>query len=156
KRLGPHQRPGPTALVWCWPSPGRFSAGSEWWFLRDRDETRRGFHLLDVAALVVGYSLASLLVRAFWPTGTTPPVVVLFVLTLAFLWLGMAMSGPIVLLGHRRGAVDPDSGLLPPRTWAELAWLIVGFYWIGLTILVVPARGHSDAVLDSAFLGLFP
>jgi hypothetical protein len=28
-----------------------------------------GFHLLDLTALVAGYAMASLLVRAFWPSG---------------------------------------------------------------------------------------
>jgi hypothetical protein len=117
----------------------------------------RGFHLLDITALVVGYSLASLLVRAFWPSDGVPDIRALFVLTLAFLWLGLAMSGPIVLWGHRR--VPPEGGetdLPEPRTWAELAWLIIGFYWIGLTILVVPVRMHETRVLDTAVLGLFP
>ncbi len=43
-----------------------------------------------------------------------------------------------------------------PRTWAELAWMIIGFYWIGLTILVVPVRLNGTRLLDSALLGLFP
>ena len=29
----------------------------------------RGFHLLDLSAIVVGYGMASLLIRAFWPAG---------------------------------------------------------------------------------------
>src|SRR5262245_62055269 len=129
-------------------------------------QTHRGFHLLDLAALVVGYSLASLLVRAFWPAVEAPGIVPLFVLALAFLWLGLAMSGPVVLMGHRRpgGTAEEadgdsqrgESDAPEPRTWAELAWLIIGFYWISLTILVVPVRLHNTRVLDSAFLGLFP
>lgn len=117
----------------------------------------RGFHLLDMIALVVGYSLASLLVRAFWPSDGMSALPVLFVFGMAFLWLGLAMSGPVVLLGHRpSGSDSPESDLPRSRTWAELAWLIVGFYWIGLTILVVPVRMHNTRVLDTAFLGLFP
>ena len=42
------------------------------------------------------------------------------------------------------------------RTWAELAWLIIGFYWIGLTILVVPARMHRSPLHDTALIGLLP
>jgi hypothetical protein len=130
-----------------------------------RPDRRRRFYLLDAAALVVGYSLASLLVRAFGSALDNPSVGTVFVLGLAFLWLGLAMSGPVVLLGHRRGpdtnggdddGPPPDSDLPAPRTWAEIAWLIIGFYWITLTVLVVPARLHSTRVLDSAFLGLFP
>jgi hypothetical protein len=131
----------------------------------DQTRTKRGFHLLDLGALVVGYSMASLLVRAFWPAVDAPGFAVFFVVTLAFLWLGLAMSGPVVLLGHRRpGDLSDDPGGGPadpsvapePRTWAEVAWLIIGFYWITLTILVVPVRMHNTRVLDSAFLGLFP
>ncbi|WP_406700635.1 hypothetical protein V5E97_17705 [Singulisphaera sp. Ch08] len=118
---------------------------------------RQGLHLLDLAAMVVGYSLASVLVRAFWPAVDEPSFPVLCVLGIVFLWLGMAMSGPIVMLGHRRPSRDPEDSDAPePRTWAELAWLIIGFYWIGLTILVVPVRLHQTRVLDSAVLGVFP
>ncbi len=119
----------------------------------------RGFHLLDLAALVVGYGLASMLVRAFWPSGGMPDAPATFVLGLVYLWLGLAMSGPIVLAIRRRaesapGADDPD--LPEARTWAELAWLIIGFYWIGLTILVVPVRMRESRLFDSAILGIFP
>lgn len=118
---------------------------------------RQGLHLLDLTAMVVGYSLASVLVRAFWPAVEEPSFPVLCVLGIAFLWLGMAMSGPIVMLGHRRpGRESAESDAPEPRTWAELAWLIIGFYWIGLTILVVPVRLHQTRVLDSAVLGVFP
>lgn len=123
----------------------------------------RGFHLLDIAALVVGYSLASLLARAFWPAIDEPGPVAFIVLGVAFLWLGLAMSGPILLVGHQRTAPaseEPsgDEPSPPPesRTWAEIAWLIIGFYWIILTVLVVPVRLHNARVLDSALLGLFP
>lgn len=117
----------------------------------------RGFHLLDLVSLVVGYSLASLLVRAFWPSDGAVSAPALFVLGMAYVWLGLAMSGPVVLLGHRRPEPEAGESDLPePRTWAELAWLIIGFYWIGLTVLVVPVRLHDTRVLDTAFLGLFP
>ncbi|GAC1475032.1 MAG: hypothetical protein NVSMB9_26590 [Isosphaeraceae bacterium] len=122
-----------------------------------------GFHLLDVASLVVGYGLASLLIRAYPLERGTNDVWVLGVLGLAFVWLGLAMSGPIVLLVRRPApssaglVVDPDiDERSAPRTWAEMAWLIIGFYWIGLTILVVPARLRGARFLDTAFLGFFP
>lgn len=119
-----------------------------------------GFHLLDTAALVVGYGLASLLVRAFWPVTGTPPVAKVMVIALVFLWLGLAMSGPVVLLIRRTPAPAPDADQddrpTDPRTWAELAWLIIGFYWIGLTVLVVPIRMPGTRFLDSAVLGVFP
>jgi len=144
----------------------------------------RGFHLLDLSAIVVGYGMASLLVRAFWPAGGRPPLVEIAAIGLVYLWLGLAMSGPLVLLPRRPAApVDaaqtglggestrpgagkrarPGDPIVPKpamiagsRTWAELAWLIIGFYWIGLTVLVVPVRLHRSPLHDSALIGLFP
>lgn len=120
-----------------------------------------GFHLLDGAALIVGYGLASMLVRAYWPESESPGVWAVMVIGLVYSWLGMAMSGPVVLLIRRPGPAaaerDPDDEpVAEPRTWAEMAWLIIGFYWIGLTILVVPVRLHGSRFLDSAVLGVFP
>ena len=144
----------------------------------------RGFHLLDLSAIVVGYGMASLLVRAFWPAGGHPPLVEIAAIGLVYLWLGLAMSGPLVLLVRRSGAPEaaaqtepkaestrpgaakrtrPQEPIVPKpamiqgsRTWAELAWLIIGFYWIGLTVLVVPVRLHRSPLHDSALIGLFP
>jgi hypothetical protein len=117
-----------------------------------------GFHLLDVSALVVGYGMASLLVRAYWPDSGTPGVWETLMIGLVFAWLGAAMSGPIVMLIRRPAprAPDEDGPEEASRTWAELAWMIIGFYWIGLTILVVPVRMRGTMVLDSAILGIFP
>jgi hypothetical protein len=118
------------------------------------------FHLLDAAALVVGYSLASMLVRAYWPESSRPTVWEVLFIGMVFLWLGLAMSGPVLLLIRRTprnpDAAEDDERPPEPRSWSELAWLIIGFYWIGLTILVVPARMHGTRFLDSAFLGFFP
>ena len=113
--------------------------------------THRGFHLLDLTALVIGYSLASLLVRAFWPSAGEESTIVLVVIALIFLWLGMAMSGPLIL-GRRRRAAD-GAGTF---TWAELAWLVIGFYWIAMTVLIVPVRLHGTHLLDAGLLGAFP
>jgi hypothetical protein len=88
-----------------------------------------------------------------------PDVWAVMVIGLVFLWLGLAMSGPVVLLIHRPTPPDPDPDQDSPpgtRTWAELAWMIIGFYWVGLTILVVPVRMHGTRFLDSAVLGVFP
>ena len=52
---------------------------------------RPGFHLLDAAALVVGYGLASMLIRAYWPASETPRVFEAAVIGLVFLWLGLAV-----------------------------------------------------------------
>jgi hypothetical protein len=123
-----------------------------------------GFHLLDVAAVVAGYGMASLLVRAFWPSGQRPPLAEIVVIGLFFTWLGLAMSGPLVLLVHRPaprllGGDEPGEAATAPagtRTWAELAWLIIGFYWIGLTVLVVPVRLNRSPLQDAAMLSVFP
>ena len=129
----------------------------------------RGLRLHDLIGLVVGYGMAALLVRSFWP-GSRPLVgIPAIALGLEFLWLGLAMSGPIVLLLDRRGgpsptvrpkhsrpgrlissreSIDPPVGralaktqaLEPgPYTRAELAWMVIGGYWIALTMFVVPA-----------------
>ena len=118
---------------------------------------RQRFHLLDAAAMMVGYSVASLLIREYWPQNETPRVWAVMVIALVYLWLGLAMSGPVVLL-IRRPVPNPDHPEEPsePRTWAELAWMLIGFYWIGLTLVVVPIRVQGGRFLDSAVLGLFP
>jgi hypothetical protein len=119
-----------------------------------------GLHLLDMLALMVGYGLASLLIRAFWPSDDTPEAAHVVVIGLVYVWLGLAMSGPMVLAIHRRvapEAPDADGRDVPSsRTWAELAWLIIGFYWIGLTILVVPIRMAQAPLRDATVLGVFP
>ncbi len=121
-----------------------------------RDESR--FHLLDASAIIIGYAVASLLVRACWPRSQSPPVWALFLIGFVYLWLGLAMSGPVVLLTRRPVArpEEADEGETVPRTWAELAWMIIGIYWIGLTVLVVPLRVPGSRFIDSAVLGLFP
>ncbi|MDR3635237.1 MAG: hypothetical protein P4L84_15640 [Isosphaeraceae bacterium] len=113
--------------------------------------TDRGFHLLDLCALVIGYGLASLLVRAFWSSASEESAAVEVVIGLIYLWLGMAMSGPLVLARRRRTVAR--QGLY---TWAELAWLIIGFYWIGMTILIVPIRLRHAHLIDAGLLGVFP
>ncbi len=129
----------------------------------NRLENRRKFNLLDLAAMVVGYSLASLLARAFWPRGERGEWPSLVLVAIAYAWLGLAMSGPILLVGRkeRRAETEQEAGPEPKRppesrTWAELAWLIIGFYWIGLTVFVVPVRLHESRIFDTVVLGLFP
>lgn len=142
----------------------------------------RGPRLLDLAGFVAGFGLASLLARTVWPRSIElagPPAVAL---ALELGWLGLAMSGPIVLgldprrargrarprpaperPGRRIGTVAVvDRGQSAPSrapagraeyTRAELAWLGIGGYWIAVTILVVPARA-TDAPWTLA--GLVP
>jgi hypothetical protein len=131
----------------------------------------RGLRLHDLVGLVVGYGMAALLARAFWPRSRPLTGFPAAALGLEFLWLGLAMSGPIVLLLDRRGpsttrdrprkparlgrlisarepvepsigrnpAVDPDPESFR-YTRAELAWLLIGGYWISFTFFVVSAR----------------
>lgn len=141
----------------------------------DSASSGRGIRLMDLIGFVAGFGLASLLIRAIWPRldGLSGPPLV--ALGLEFCWLGVAMSGPIVLgLDSRRpsrlpprrpdrpgrwiGEVaaglqdeerptirppvpsleDSDQGL--QHTRAELAWMLIGGYWIALTLFIVPAR----------------
>jgi len=127
--------------------------------VRQDDPVRRPIRLtlLDALALVVGYGLASMLVRAYWPENDRPTFLEVTSIALVFVWLGLAMSGPVVLLTRRPRPAAPGEDDRPePRTWAELAWMIIGFYWIGLTVLVVPVRISGARFFDSAILGVFP
>ena len=104
----------------------------------------RRLRLLDLAALVAGYGLAALLARACWPAWRTPTLAVWIALGLEYTWLGLAMSGPIVLLFDRRAAsprgAGGDADGLARLTRAERAWLALGAYLIVMTLLIVPAR----------------
>jgi hypothetical protein len=159
------------------------------------------FRLQDFLALVVGYGLAALLFRAFWPSSRPSPALGVPGIGL-YLWLGLAMSGPIILLRKRpRDPAWPEPGYRSPRagaqsghhaarddyrgrnhaerddhpggqhavrddyrgsvpagarTWAELAWLLIGIYWIVLGIFVIPARLHEFRLGDSLLFGLVP
>jgi hypothetical protein len=148
---------------------------------------RRTLRLSDLTALVVGFGLAALLIRAFGARTAEPTTWVASVLGFVYLWLGLAMSGPIVLLLDRRsapkthplsrdrsriGSVPPisreearapskRSGAEPGSTdaanesrysRAELAWLCIGSYWIGMTFLVVPTQLHDTPLALVAVL----
>lgn len=129
----------------------------------------RGLRLHDLVGLVVGYGMAALLTRSFWPSNKPFVGIPAIALGLEYFWLGLAMSGPIVLLIDRKGSPTPPRtgrpklgrlisskepeapipvGRGPARqalpetsryTRAELAWMLIGGYWIALTMLVVPA-----------------
>lgn len=97
-----------------------------------------GPRLLDLGALVVGYGLAAVAVRAFWPRDIPPTATLLLAAAPAYGWLGLAMSGPFVLLLNRPRA-EPAA---PSRSFsrAETAWLLIGSYWIAAGLLIAPAR----------------
>lgn len=107
------------------------------------------FQLQDILAVMVGYGMAALLFRAFWPDSRPTPVVGVPAIGL-YLWLGMAMSGPVILL-QRRSRLShspvPPHQLAPSRsyTWAELAWLLIGTYWIVVGLFVIPATARVQA-----------
>jgi len=127
------------------------------WF---HNRLRIQIELQDILALVVGYAMAALLFRAFWPTSI--PVIFLGLPVLAlYLWLGLAMSGPIILL--RAGARTDQSTEAQHRpgpnaswTWAESAWILIGIYWIVLGLVVIPARLHDFQLKDAVLFGAVP
>ena len=128
--------------------------------------------LLDLSAMVIGYGLAALLFRAFWPRDSLSPVLALFAIGF-YSWLGMAMSGPLLLLRRRQPAQELELKQAPrsdrnrnrqprvvargsTRTWAEMAWLLIGVYWIVLGVFVLPIRLHSFQFGDTVLFGLVP
>jgi hypothetical protein len=118
--------------------------------------------LLDAAALVVGFGLAAVLFRAFWPGSSVSPGLAFFAVAL-YLWLGLAMSGPLLLLKHRHAAADIQPGQdvhradhATGRTWAEMAWLMIGVYWIVMGVFVLPIRLQSFRFGDTVLFGLVP
>jgi len=139
----------------------------------------RGLRISDLVGLVVGYGIASLLARTLWPRSHPLSGVAVVFFGLVFTWLGLAMSGPIVLLLGRRGgkpprserpdrpgrlisevaplgrnAVAPPPAVEPARyTRAEMAWLVMGGYWIALAMFIVPARSVDT---PWALAGLLP
>jgi hypothetical protein len=120
------------------------------------------FQIRDILALVVGYGMAALFFRAFWPAGG-PPARLLAPAFALYAWLGLALSGPILLL-RRRPSVQPmdmtGPTAAPPgvgtQTWAEWAWMFVGSYWIVLGLFVIPARLHEFGASDVLLFGLVP
>jgi len=116
--------------------------------------------LVDGLALIVGYGLAAELFRACWPSSPPSPGLSIPAVAL-YLWLGLAMSGPTLLLwrGFARPAAPPPGTISshPSRaTWAELAWLLIGIYWIVIGLFVIPARMHDFQLADTVLFGLVP
>ena len=104
---------------------------------------RSRFQIRELLAMVVGYGMAAVFFRAFWPTGGPSGWLLAPALAL-YAWLGLALSGPVLL--PRRGTL----------TWAEWAWLFVGCYWIVLGLFVIPARLHGFRSGDVLVFGLVP
>ncbi len=116
--------------------------------------------LQDILALVVGYGMAALLFRAFWPT-SVPAVLLGLPMLALYVWLGLAMSGPIILL--RGGARTDHSsegqqrrGPIASCSWAESAWILIGTYWIVLGLFVIPAHLRNFQLKDAVLFGAVP
>ena len=113
--------------------------------------------LQDTLAVVIGYGMAAIFFRAFWPPTGLPAGLGLLAVGL-YLWLGLALSGPIILI--RRGAGRHRPSAEPPPTelftWSEWAWLFVGIYWIVLGLFVIPARLDEFRAGDVLLFGLVP
>ena len=109
---------------------------------------------------MIGYGMAALLCRAFWPA--SPPSPALGVPGIGvYLWLGLAMSGPVILLRRRPPPTDSVTTADKPtsahsRTWAELAWMLIGIYWIVVSLIVIPARLSEFKLGDMILFGLVP
>ncbi|QDV37248.1 hypothetical protein [Tautonia plasticadhaerens] len=95
-----------------------------------------GPRLIDLIGLVVGFGTSALLLRSLWPSSRSMAPGVAVVAGILHLWLGLAMAGPVLLLIDRRGLNDATRQL----SWAQVAWLLIGSYWLAMTALVVPTR----------------
>lgn len=140
----------------------------------------RPIRLMDLLALTCGYGLASLLFRLFWPANSGLSPIDAILLTVVFAWLGLATSGPFVLLLDRRRPSTRPGRLVRDRpppgrthagvsiapipsryTRAELAWMSIGGYWVGMALFLIPIRSSEAPlgfllVLETiAALGLF-
>ena len=127
-----------------------------------RPVRRLRFQIREILAVVVGYGMAALFFRAFWPAGGPPAWLIAPAMAL-YAWLGLALSGPILLLRREprdRAAAEPGSAApvagAGSHTWAEWAWLFVGSYWIVLGLFVIPARLHPFGPGDVLLFGLVP
>ncbi len=120
----------------------------------------------DVLSMVVGYAMAAALFRAFWPERALPAWV-LAAAAILYAWMGLAMSGPVLLARRRPVAADtppaPDGrrpsstgAAGPTHTWAELIWLFVGIYWTALGLFVLAVRIPSFRTPDAMLFGLLP
>jgi hypothetical protein len=121
--------------------------------------TTSGPRLIDMMGLIAGYGTAALLMRAFWPASGLSTPLHACMLFFEYFWLGLAMSGPVLVGWDRREHRDPaasnESGGASTagsrRTKAEIAWLMIGAYWIGLTILATPGRLPVDTRIVLVF-----
>ena len=114
-----------------------------------------GLRIHDLIGLVVGYGLAAMLVRSFWPGHEPKRIGEGIALAFLYLWLGLAMGGPFVLLLDRRGPAPPSAipRSHPPSRYSgeESAWIVIGGYLTILAVFIVPSRHRGT--LSSMLLG---
>jgi hypothetical protein len=125
-----------------------------------RKRSHHQIPLVDSLAVIVGYGMAAELFRACWPSSPPAPVLRLPIATL-YIWIGMAMSGPPLLLwrGFARPAVATQGTQSPQATratWAETAWLLIGIYWIVIGLFLIPARLRGFQLTDTVLFGIIP
>ena len=124
------------------------------------NDGRRGVNLLDLAGITLGYGLAAVPARAYLVDDGRFTVWEAASILTAYLWLGLAMSGPFVLLFDRRARRHPsptvtDAPARPPSyTGPERAWMLIGAYWLIAGLLIVPLRWEWAA--PASALGLLP
>jgi hypothetical protein len=104
--------------------------------------------------------MAAILCRAFWPASRPSPAVGVPGIGV-YLWLGLAMSGPVILFRRRASPTDSRATEQHPssaqsHTWAELAWMLIGIYWILVSLIVIPARLSDFKLGDMILFGLVP
>jgi hypothetical protein len=129
----------------------------------------RGLSLRDLLGLVGGFALAGFLLRHWHPGDPTDmPSVIVF--AGAYLWFGLALSGPIVLWIGRIGEpgssppkapprlgrliaevppgtlpegtrADDDANSPAPFTFNEYLWIGIGGFWATLTLGITTPIG---------------
>jgi hypothetical protein len=119
-----------------------------------------GFRIRDLVGLVAGYGLAGFLLRSFQAAADAPGIAGTVGLGAFYLWLGLAVSGPFVLLLDRRGPAPPAPvpTTHPPSRYSgeELAWLGIGGYFVAIALFVVPSLNRQTpwgAILVSQTMG---
>ncbi|WP_435015577.1 hypothetical protein TA3x_003121 [Tundrisphaera sp. TA3] len=95
--------------------------------------------LRDLLGLVAGYALAGFLLR-HWKADRSSDLAIQVGFWGAYLWYGLAMSGPIVLWICRLG----DGGGMPPRTPLKLGRLIAD-----VPVGAVPEPEHASIAAPS-------
>ena len=93
---------------------------------------------------MVGYGMAALLCRAFWPASRPSPALGVPGIGV-YLWLGLAMSGPVILLRDVSGPRQtPSQRRISPHVGSfthlgRASWMLIGIYWIVVSLIAIPA-----------------